>query len=79
MAKLTKEERAELEARLKADDDDDDDGDEVTISKGDQSVTGSYRRVRGIAAAWGLKLETDPPPADDDGKDKPVRFGRRVS
>jgi hypothetical protein len=78
MPKLSKEERAELEARLKADDDDDDDADEVTISHGDKSVTGSYRRVKGIASAWGLKLEADPPPKHDD-EEKPVRFGRRVS
>jgi hypothetical protein len=79
MAKMTAAERAELEARLKADDDGDDD-DEVTISHGDKSVTGTYRRVKGIARAWGLKLEEDPPPAEDeDGTGKPVRFGRRVS
>jgi hypothetical protein len=79
VAKLSKEERAELEARLKADDDDGDDDDEVTISHGDKSVTGKYRRVKGIASAWGLKLEADPPPAGKDDDDKPVRFGRRVS
>jgi hypothetical protein len=80
MAKMTAAERAELEARLKADDDEDDDGDEVTISHGDKSVTGSYRRVKGIASAWGVKLEADPPPAADTGDDgKTVRFGRRTS
>ena len=79
MAKMTAAERAELEARLQADDDDDD-ADEVTISQGDKSVTGTYRRVKGIASAWGLKLEADPPPAaDKDDEGKPVRFGRRVS
>jgi hypothetical protein len=79
--KLSKEERAELESRLAADDADDDDGDEVTVSHGDKSVTGSYRRVKGIAKAWGLKLEDDPPPAakDGEGDGKTVRFGRRTS
>ncbi len=80
MAKLSPEERRELEERLAADEDDDD-GDEVTISHGDKSVTGSYRRVKGIASAWGLKLEADPPPKKDDGDGdgKTVRFGRRTS
>jgi hypothetical protein len=80
MAKLSPEERRELEERLAADEDDDD-GDEVTVSHGDKSVTGSYRRVKGVAAAWGLKLEADPPPkkAEDEGDGKTVRFGRRTS
>jgi len=80
MAKLSPEERRELEERLAADEDDDD-GDEVTISHGDKSVTGSYRRVKGIASAWGLKLEADPPPKKDgdEGDGKTVRFGRRTS
>jgi len=80
MAKLSPEERRELEERLAADEDDDD-GDEVTVSHGDKSVTGSYRRVKGIASAWGLKLEADPPPKKDEGEDggKTVRFGRRTS
>lgn len=82
MARLTKAERAELEAQLAADDDADDD-DEVTISHGDKSFKGSYRRARGVAAAWGIKLAADPPDDDDaDGKKaKPetTRFaGRRI-
>lgn len=81
MARMTKEERAELEARLAADDDDDDD-DEVTITHGDNSFKGSFRRARKVAGAWGIKLEADPPAKDDDAKDdKPssTRFaGRRI-
>jgi hypothetical protein len=45
MARLSKEEREELEARLAADDEDDGD-DEVTISRGDgTSFTGKFRRA----------------------------------
>jgi hypothetical protein len=45
MPRLTPEERAELEARLAADDEDDGD-DEVTISRGDgTSFTGKFRRA----------------------------------
>ena len=80
MARLTKEQRAELEAQLAADDDADDD-DEVTISHGDKTFKGSYRRARKVAGAWGIKLEADPPADDDDDKAKPAstRFaGRRI-
>jgi hypothetical protein len=45
MAKMSPEERAELEARL-AEDDEDDGDDEVTISRGDgTSFTGKFRRA----------------------------------
>lgn len=45
MARLTKEERAELEARL-AEDDDDDESDEVTIKRPDGfSFTGTFKRA----------------------------------
>jgi hypothetical protein len=45
MARLTKDERAELEARL-AEDDDDDGDDDVTISRADgTSFTGKFRRA----------------------------------
>ena len=80
MARMTKEDRAELEARLAADDDDDDD-DQVTISHGDQSFTGSFRRAREVAGAWGMKLKADPPPdkPDKPEKDTAARFaGRRI-
>ena len=85
MARLSKEERADLEARLAADDEGDDD-DEVEIGHGDKTFRGSYRRARGVAAAWGIKLEADPPADKADPKDKDkgdaggTRFaGRRVS
>lgn len=85
MARLSKEERAELEARLAADDDDDDD-DEVEVGFGDGSyVKGKYRRVADAAAARGFKLRPDPAPEDDGKPAKPAkgnvtRFsGRRVS
>lgn len=79
MPRMTKEERAELEARLAADDDDDDD-DQVTISHGDKSFTGSYRRARDVAGAWGMKLKADPPADADDKPAEVKRFnaGRRT-
>lgn len=86
MAKLTKEERAELEAKLADDDAEDDDDDEVEVGFGDGSyVKGKFRRVSEAAAARGFKLKPDPAQADD-GKGKPKsnvtagRFqsGRRV-
>ena len=68
MAKLTKEERAELEAKLAADDDEDDESDEVSISlPNGTGFTGSYRRAKEVAAAHGLKLRPDPKP-EGDGK-----------
>lgn len=88
MAKLSKEERAELEARLAADDEDDDD-DEVEVGFGDGSyVRGRFRRVSEAAAARGFKLKPDPETddaKDDKGKSKAQggevkRFaGRRIS
>ena len=81
MPRLTKEQRAEYEAALAADDEDDTD-DQVTISKGDMSFTGSFRRALGAAEAWGIKLVAEPKPKaepKDEGKDKGVTaFGRRV-
>lgn len=60
MAKMSKEERAELEARLAADDDDDED-DEVEVGFSDGSyVRGRYSRVSKAASARGVKLEPDP-------------------
>lgn len=63
MPRLTKEERAELEARLAADDDDDGD-DEVEIGLGEgKYFRGSYRRAKHLGYV------TEPaPPADDKGK-----------
>ena len=81
------ERRAELEAELAELDADDDDSDEVTITHGSQSFTGSFRRAKTVAAAWGIKLFEDPPedktPAKSGkGKDDDTvrRFsGRRIS
>ena len=91
MAKLSPEERAELEAKLAADDaDDDDDEYEVGFPDGGY-VRGRHSRVSKVAAARGFKLEPDPEPGEpaEPGKGKgkaggqqggQVRaFGRRVS
>lgn len=77
MPRLTKEERAELEARLAADEDDDE-NDEVEIGLGDgRYFRGSYRRAKQLGHV------TEPKPDTDAPKDKPAevkRFsGRRVS
>lgn len=78
--RLTKEERAELEARL-AEDDADDEDDEVEIGRGD----GSYFRGK-YSRAKKLGYVTEPEPAGDKPKDEGKtggtvkRFsGRRVS
>src|SRR5215469_13058105 len=81
MARMSKEERAALEARL-ADDDAAEEDDEVSLTFADGSgFTGSYRRARAVAKARGYKLESDPEPKDDPKDDpKGTRFaGRRVS
>ena len=78
MPKMSREERAELEARLAEDDADDDDSDEVEVGFADGSyVRGAYRRVSEAAAARGLKLRPDPEP-EDDGKAKPKTGGSNV-
>lgn len=88
MAKLSKEERAELEAKLAEDDADDDDDDEVEVGFSDGSyVRGRYRRVSEAAAARGFKLKADPDPEPGkepkggaSGGSNVKRFsGRRVS
>jgi hypothetical protein len=91
MARMTKEERAELEAKLAADDEADPEDDEVELGFGDGSYfRGKYHRARGVAASRGFKLEADPDTkadkplkatAKDDSEDdgKTTRFGRRVS
>ena len=82
MARLTKEQRAELEAQLAADDDDDDDEVELGFADGSH-FRGKFSRARQVAAARGFKLDPDPPidKGDDKGDDKGgTRFaGRRVS
>jgi hypothetical protein len=84
MAKLTKEERAELEARLAEDDDDDDDGRDHEVGFGDGSyVKGAYKFVSEAAAARGFKLRPDPAPEPDAkksaGKGGNVTQGRFTS
>lgn len=71
MAKMTAEERAELESRLAADDDADDDDDEYEVGFGDGSyIRGKHKRVSKVAAARGFKLDADPDPGKDgDGGD----------
>ena len=62
MAKMTAEERADLEARLRADDDDDED-DEVEVGRSDGSYfKGSYRRAKKL----GYVIEPAPK-GDGDG------------
>jgi len=61
MPRLTPEERAELEARLRDDDDDDDDEIEIGFDDGSY-VRGKHRRVAGIARARGYKIDPDPEP-----------------
>ena len=80
MARLTKEERAELEARL-AEDDEDDESDEVTVKKADgSSFTGTFRR----ALQLGLVAKTETKPAKDakdggeGGEVKRFTSGRRT-
>lgn len=80
MARLTAEERAELEARLAADDEDDE-SDEVTVKRADgSSFTGTFKR----ALQLGLVAKPEPKtPAKDksDGEGGEVkRFtsGRRT-
>lgn len=82
MPRLTKEERAELEAKLAADDADDDD-DEYELGFPDGGyVRGRHSRVSKIAAARGIKLDPDPEPEDDEkpkGKVVPAHFGGQRS
>ena len=93
MPKLTKAERAELEAKLAADDASDDDFD-IEIWEGDKGARVPYSKGGSwFERTFGGSLTDDDKPADgDDGKGKPpaakdgdkpagqVRaFGRRVS
>lgn len=76
MAKMTPEERAELEAKLAADDDDEDD-DDVEVGFGDGSyIKGKFKRVSEAAAARGFKLKADPPADPKDKKPGTVTQGR---
>lgn len=78
MPRLTPEERADLEARLAADDEDDE-SDQVTIGRNDgSSFTGSYKRAKQLGYVTEPAKET---PKEGQGKTAEVkRFGgRRVS
>jgi hypothetical protein len=92
MPRLSKEERAELEARL-AEDDDDDGSDEIEYEYDGKRVRGQYRRVGPMMEALGFKLRPDQieaaePDPEGDGKTR-KRFsggkppttiaGRRIS
>lgn len=63
---------AEAERKAKLDD-----ADEVSITRGDMSFTGPFRRAREVARSWGFDLEPPAKPAEP-GEDKTVRFGRRT-
>lgn len=80
MARLSKEERAELEARL-AEDDDDDENDEVEIGLGDgRYFRGSYRRAKQLGHVTEPAPKTDPPAKGKGEGGEVKRFsGRRVS
>jgi len=78
MARLSKEERAELEARL-AEDDEDDGDDEVTISRGDgTSFTGKFRRALQLGYVT-LPEAKAPAKGKDEGGEVKRFSGRRVS
>lgn len=83
MPKLTPEERADLEARLAADDDDEPDH-EFEYTEGDRTIRVPWSKRHSLTEEFGFKggpRKAEPKPAKDEGKDegKPVRFGRRVS
>ena len=77
MGKLTASERADLEAKLAADDDDDDDEVEIGMGEG-KYFRGSYRRARALGYVNDPRDKKDDDGAD--GKDTAKRFtsGRRT-
>lgn len=78
MARMTPEQRAELEAKLADDDADDDESDEVEVGNADGSYfKGSYRRAKQLGH---IKEPAKPGEAPAKGGDANVkRFaGRRV-
>jgi hypothetical protein len=64
MARLTKEERAELEARLAEDEDDDSDEVEIGLGEG-KYFRGSYKRARSLGYVKDPRDSKDEP---DEGK-----------
>jgi hypothetical protein len=86
--KLSKQERAELEARLAEDDAEDDDDFEVEIGSEGNYARVPYRKGKSwLQKTFGIDLDAEPKqeakPKDDSGDQdaaKPARFaGRRVS
>lgn len=80
MARLTKEERAELEARL-AEDDEDDESDEVTVKRADgSSFTGTFRRALqlGLVSRPEAKPAKDAKDGGEGGEVKRFTSGRRT-
>ena len=79
MAKLSKEERAELEARL-AEDDDDAEDDEVEIGLGEgKYFRGSYGRAKRLGYVTEPQPKTEPAKGGEGGEVKRFTRGRRVS
>jgi hypothetical protein len=84
MAKMTAAERAELEAKLAADDQDDDDDFEIEIRDGDKAARIPYSRGRSyLQKHFGIDLDPEPEPdepadpkAPKDAKVVPAHFGR---
>jgi hypothetical protein len=84
MPKLTKEERAELEAKLAADDQDEEDDFEIEIRDGDKAARLPYSRGRAyVQKHFGIDLDPEPetdeadePKAKPDAKVVPAHFGR---
>ena len=86
MPKMSAEERAELEAKLAADDDDEPDHD-FEYSEGDRTVRLPWSKRHSLTEEFGFKAgpRKAKPEAGDSGKDedggtvKRPPFGRRIS
>jgi hypothetical protein len=77
MSRLSKEDRAELEARLAEDDDDDDD--QVTIGASDGSYfKGTYRRAKRLGYVKEPAADEGDSAANSDDKVKRFTSGRRT-
>jgi hypothetical protein len=84
MPKMTAAERAELEAKLAADDQDDDNDYEIEIRDGDKATRIPYSKGRSwLQKNFGIDLDPEPDsdePADPkvkpDAKVVPAHFGR---
>jgi len=77
MSRLSKEERAELEKRLKDDDAaaEQDEGEyEIGFPTG-HYIRGGWKRLTEVAAAQGFKLAADPPTDPAEGKDEKPKDG----